>query len=103
MEHVALMEQTLQVGMPRSFATGRDARSFFTRAGLLRWPEKAPSQSSCEYVARQPTLRALFRSREDEDSFGSLISGLLTLDPRSRITTAEARKLAFVRSGRRRE
>lgn len=33
MEHVALMEQTLQVGMPRSFAMGRDARSFFTRAG----------------------------------------------------------------------
>ena len=96
MEHIALMEHTFEVKMPIYFTRGREARSFFTREGILRWPEKSPSQSSCDYVQRQPRLRDLVKV--SDPAFRQLVYGLLELDPRSRLACGEAIRLNFIRT-----
>jgi|TARA_B110000208_G_C11698335_1_gene404899 hypothetical protein len=98
MEHIALMGKIVNRPMPLSMARQEAARSFFDRAGNIRWPERAPSTSSREYVGRTRPLAEIVRA--EDASFASLCSGLLELNPRERLTTTEALTHPFVRQGR---
>ncbi len=78
----------------RSSSTPAADQLLHISTGRLRWPDSATSNNSIERVRRAKSLRHLLRKSSD-GQFYHLLQGLLTYDPKRRLTAAQALQHTF--------
>lgn len=107
LEHLALMRYCLG-SMPKHMSL-KCRKYFHASDGVIRYPEKSTSRRSRDCVKEMPTLETLVddifhdwgqdsgtrASRDCQEAFLELLTGLLTCDPSRRWTSSKALRHRF--------